>query len=189
MERITDIFYLISAALFIIGLKGMSSPKTARRGNLLAMIAMLIAVVVTLFNKGILDFTYIIAGLIIGAAIGAVIAKRVQMTTMPQMVAIFNGLGGGASALVASAEYVRLTGSPSADVVIIMALSLLIGTVTFTGSLVAFAKLQGIIKGSPIVLPLHRIVNGLLLFAIIVMAAVVAANPSLTLVIIAIIIL
>ncbi|MGD9899745.1 MAG: NAD(P)(+) transhydrogenase (Re/Si-specific) subunit beta, partial [Calditrichaceae bacterium] len=94
MVTITNGVYLIAAALFIFGLKKLSSPKTARQGNLLAMIAMLLAVVMTLLDRSILDFTYIIAGLIIGAAIGGIAAKKVEMTQMPQMVALFNGVGG-----------------------------------------------------------------------------------------------
>ena len=91
MITITNLAYLVSAVFFIFGLKNLSSPKTARRGNLLAVIGMLIAIIVTLLDKKIVDFTYIIAGVIVGAAIGAVSAKKVQMTAMPQMVAIFNG--------------------------------------------------------------------------------------------------
>jgi len=101
----TNLFYVLAGVLFILGLKKLSSPKTARRGNLLAMLGMLLAIIVTLISKEILDFTYIIAGLVIGSAIGAIAAKRVEMTSMPQMVALFNGFGGIASALVAYAEY------------------------------------------------------------------------------------
>ncbi len=163
MSTVTNLVYLLAAVLFIFGLKNLSSPRTARRGNALAMLGMLLAIVITLFDKQILDFTHIIIGLIIGGAIGVYAAKTVQMTAMPQMVALFNGFGGAASALVAYAEYVRLSGPPGMDVLITMVLSVLIGTVTFFGSLVAFAKLQGIIRGAPIVLPLHHVVNGFLL--------------------------
>jgi len=108
MTVITHIAYLIAAVCFIMGLKLLSSPKTARRGNLLGALGMLIAVVVTLANKGILGYSYIIAGLVIGGLIGAVLAKKVQMTAMPQMVGMLNGFGGGASALVAYSEYLRI---------------------------------------------------------------------------------
>ncbi|RME00878.1 MAG: NAD(P)(+) transhydrogenase (Re/Si-specific) subunit beta [Calditrichaeota bacterium] len=169
MSAITNLVYLVAAILFIFGLKNLSSPKTARRGNLLALLGMLLAIVMTLLDKQILDFTWIIVGLVIGSAIGAYEAKTVQMTAMPQMVALFNGFGGAASALVAYAEYVRLASVPELNVTITMVLSVLIGTVTWWGSLVAFAKLQGIMKGAPIVLPLHQIWNILLLIAIAVL--------------------
>ncbi|MFN3467130.1 MAG: NAD(P)(+) transhydrogenase (Re/Si-specific) subunit beta, partial [Candidatus Brocadiales bacterium] len=112
METITNLAYLVSAILFILGLKGLSSPRTARLGNLLATLGMLIAIIVTLFDKQILDFTYIIAGVVIGSAVGAIWARKVPMTAMPQTVAIFNGFGGGASALVAMAEFLRMTATP-----------------------------------------------------------------------------
>ena len=115
------------------------------------MTAMLIAIIVTLTKNEIVGFTHIIIGLIIGSTIGAIIARKIQMTAMPQMVALFNGLGGGASALVAFAEYYRFTGDIKLDVIISMVISLFIGTVTFTGSLIAFGKLQGLIRPSPVV--------------------------------------
>ena len=105
MENLKYIAYLISAIFFILGLKNLSSAKTARRGNILASIGMFIAIVVTLLDKQIVDFTFIIAGIIVGGTIGAIAARKVKMTDMPQMVAIFNGFGGGASTLVAMAEF------------------------------------------------------------------------------------
>ncbi len=180
MVTITNVVYLIAAALFIFGLKKLSSPKTARQGNLLAMIAMLLAVVMTLLDRSILDFTYIIAGLIIGAAIGGIAAKKVEMTQMPQMVALFNGFGGVASTFVAFAEYIHSGGmGMTNDVIITMILSLLIGTVTFTGSLIAFAKLQGIMKGAPIVVPMHQAINILFILAVVVLGVFVVLDPSL----------
>ena len=104
MTVITHFAYLLAAVFFILGLKLLSSPETARRGNMLGALGMLIAVIVTLTNKGILDYGFIIAGLIIGGLIGAVLARKVQMTAMPQMVGMLNGLGGGASSLVAYSE-------------------------------------------------------------------------------------
>ncbi|MCP5108764.1 MAG: NAD(P)(+) transhydrogenase (Re/Si-specific) subunit beta [bacterium] len=167
MEFLKDIFYLLSASLFIFGLKKLGSPKTARTGNLLSMIGMLIAVVVTLLDKQILDFTYIIVGVVVGSLIGAVAARKVEMTAMPQMVALFNAFGGGASALVALAQFLRVPGTPPALLMGTVAASILIGTVTFTGSAVAFAKLQGIMKGAPIVFAGQKILNGLMLAAVI----------------------
>ena len=109
INDLTNLSYLLAAVLFIVGLKRLSSPATARSGNLLGATAMLIAVVVTLIDREVLDYAQIGAGMIVGAAAGAVLARTIKMTAMPQMVAIFNGLGGGASALVASGEFHKLT--------------------------------------------------------------------------------
>ncbi len=106
MEAARNLAYLVSAVFFILGLKQLGSPRTARRGNLLAVIGMAIAILVTLLDQQIIDYTFIIVGIVVGSAIGAITARRVQMTSMPQMVAIFNGFGGGASAL-ASAQALR----------------------------------------------------------------------------------
>ncbi|MFQ5676199.1 MAG: NAD(P)(+) transhydrogenase (Re/Si-specific) subunit beta, partial [bacterium] len=178
MASLTNWVYLLSAVLFIFGLKSLGSAKTARRGNLLAMIAMLLAVVVTLFNKHILDFTYIIVGLIIGSAIGAIASKKVQMTAMPQMVALFNGLGGGASTLVALSEFFRGGTETHVNVLATICLSVLIGTVTITGSLIAFAKLQGIMKGAPITYRGQHLVNGLLVLGIIICTILFVLDPT-----------
>jgi NAD(P) transhydrogenase subunit beta len=176
MNDLANLAYLVSAVFFIFGLKELSSAKTARRGNLLAAVGMAIAIVVTLLDKQILDFTYIIAGVIIGGAIGAVSARKVQMTAMPQMVAIFNGFGGGASSLVAMAEYLRMTTAPEANVSVTLVLSLLIGTVTFTGSFIAFAKLQGVIKGAPVVFPFQTPLNFILLVGSLAIGGVFVAG-------------
>lgn len=181
MTIIKDILYLISAGLFIIGLKQLSSPKTARKGNALAMLGMFIAVVVTLVDKNILDYTYIIAGVVIGSFIGAVSAKKVEMTAMPQMVALFNSFGGAASALVAFAQFLRVpSGSGPMDAVFIttIILSVLIGTVTFTGSIIAFAKLQGIMRGAPIIFKGQLALNILLLIAMAVLGVLVGLGNS-----------
>ncbi|KHE93436.1 MAG: NAD(P)(+) transhydrogenase (Re/Si-specific) subunit beta [Candidatus Scalindua rubra] len=178
MNIIIALAYLLSSILFILGLRDLSSPKTARRGNQLAMIAMLIAIVVTLTKNEILDFTLIIIGLIIGSAIGAIIARKIQMTAVPQMVALFNGLGGGASALVALAKYNRLSGDIRIDVIISMVASLSIGAITFTGSLVAFGKLQGLIRGAPVVFKAQRLLNMLLFALFLIMGIIVTINPA-----------
>jgi len=181
MTVITHIAYLIAAVCFIMGLKLLSSPKTARRGNLLGALGMLIAVVVTLANKGILGYSYIIAGLVIGGLIGAVLAKKVQMTAMPQMVGMLNGFGGGASALVAYSEYLRIgegTASGSVDALIALVLSLLIGSLTFTGSMIAFAKLQGIMRGAPVLYKMQKQINALMLIVVLVLGVLFILDTS-----------
>jgi NAD(P) transhydrogenase subunit beta len=174
-----NLIYLIAASMLIMGLKYLSSPKTARRGNLFAMLGMLIAVVVTLLDQQILDYTYIIAGLVIGGLIGAVGAKKVKMTAMPQMVAIFNGFGGLASTLVALAEYyLSQPELAPVDVKVTISLSILIGTITFVGSLIAFAKLQELMNSGAIVLPMHNGLNVLLLLGSIALAGMYIMEPT-----------
>ena len=189
METLTNLVYLTAAIFFILGLKLLSSPKTARRGNQLSMIGMLLAIVITLFDKQILDFTYIIVGLVVGAAIGLYSAKIVKMTQMPQMVALFNGFGGGASALVAFSEYSRMSGEPRIDIAIALILSLFVGTITFFGSVIAYAKLQGIMRGAPIVYKMQQVVNALILLAIVVLSVFAVLDWQLWWILLAIVIL
>ncbi|MBN2011952.1 NAD(P)(+) transhydrogenase (Re/Si-specific) subunit beta [candidate division KSB1 bacterium] len=164
IDIIIKIVYLIAAILFILGLKKLSSPKTARQGNQLAMLGMFLAVVMTAFK--IINPVWVLVGLVIGAAVGAISAKKVQMTAMPQMVAIFNGFGGGASTLVAFSEYTSITGEAKIDFYITVVLSILIGTVTFFGSLIAYLKLDGTMKGVPITYAGQQFINALLLILI-----------------------
>jgi NAD(P) transhydrogenase subunit beta len=188
MNVIASVAYLFAASFFILGLKMLSSPKTARRGNFLGALGMLIAIVVTLFDQSILDYTFIAVGLLLGTIIGWLLAVRVKMTGMPQMVGVLNGFGGGASTLVAFAEYLRLSGDPSLtvwsggavglDVLIPIVLSLLIGTVTFVGSMIASAKLEGIMKGAPILYPMQKQTNAAMLIAILVLGGFFVADPS-----------
>ncbi|MCH8872014.1 NAD(P)(+) transhydrogenase (Re/Si-specific) subunit beta [candidate division KSB1 bacterium] len=178
MTSIANWVYLLSAVLFIFGLKNLGSAKTARRGNLLAMLAMLLAVVVTLLDQQILSFTYIFVGLIIGSAIGAVVAKKIQMTQMPEMVALFNGLGGAASALVASAEFFRGSADLQSSILATICLSVLIGTVTLSGSLIAFAKLKGIMKGAPITYRGQHVMNGLIVATVLAFGIMLVLDPS-----------
>ena len=178
MNIIIALAYLLSSILFILGLKNLSSPKTARRGNFLAMSAMLIAIIATLLKNEIVDFTFIITGLLIGGVIGVIMARKVRMTAMPQMVALLNGLGGGASAFVALAEYYRLTGIQGLNVIISMVFSLFIGAVTLTGSLVAFGKLQGLIKPAPIAFKAQRPLNILIFTSFLFVGVLVAINPA-----------
>lgn len=138
-----DLAYLVAATLFIFGLKGLTHPRTAVRGNLLGAIGMLLAVIVTLLDQQIVGFGTIFVGLVIGAVIGAILAIRIQMTAMPQLVALFNGFGGGASVFVAGAYLVGTdTNLMTMSSLIATAASGIIGAVTFSGSLVAFGKLQ-----------------------------------------------
>lgn len=165
----TQLAYLIASVFFILGIKNLSSPKTARRGNFFAMFGMFIAIVTTLTHKEIVDFKLILAGIIVGSAIGLFVGKKIEMTAMPQMVALFNGFGGLASTLVAMAEfYIHDPKSWTLDVSTTVILSLFVGGVTFTGSIVAFAKLQELIKSSPVVFKMQQVINGILFVVFIV---------------------
>jgi NAD(P) transhydrogenase subunit beta len=155
---IQNLLYLISAIGFIVGIKRLSHPKTARSGNFLASLGMLVAIIATLTSGANFDWQLIALGVGIGSILGIVIAARVEMTQMPQMVAIFNGLGGAASGFVASSEY--FSGSDSSY--IIMCLSVLIGTLTFSGSFIAFGKLQGFISGRAITFTGQQAINALI---------------------------
>ncbi len=173
--------YLLASSMFILGLKRLSSPRTAPSGNRLAAAGMLIAVIATLLDQQIVRYEAIIAGAAVGALIGAVTAFRVQMTAMPQMVAAFNGLGGGASALVAGAELIRLTLAgtpPDPTVSVAIVLGTVIGAVTLTGSAVAFAKLQELIGGAPMVYTGQQVVNGLLTLGMLAIAGLLVIDPA-----------
>ncbi len=179
--NVTNAAYIVAAALFILGLKRLGSPATARTGNMMSASAMLIAVVVTLLDRNIVDFTWIIAGMIAGALIGAVLARTVQMTAMPQMVAVFNGFGGAASAIVAAAELIRLNDlglEVNPDVSITVMASTIIGAVTLTGSLIAFGKLQGFVPTRPVLLPGRNILSGALLIAALALAGWLVVEPD-----------
>ncbi|MEK0183266.1 MAG: NAD synthetase, partial [Oscillatoriales cyanobacterium] len=154
--------YLVAASLFIIGLKQLGSPATARQGNVLAAIGMLIAIVGTLLEKQVISYELIAVGIIVGSILGTIMAKTVAMTDMPQMVGLLNGFGGAASALVAVGEfwrYLSIPESPTPDATITILLGVLIGGITFTGSLVAFAKLQELLPGAPMTFPLQQPFN------------------------------
>ena len=171
--------YLIAAVLFIVGLKRLTSPMTARTGNRMASVGMLLAIVVTLLDAGIIGYGAVIAGLVLGGGIGAVLARRVEMTAMPQLVAAFNGFGGGASALVALSA---LATEPDSDTqtLITIGLSVLIGAVTFSGSFVAFAKLQGVLSGQSVTFPGQVVVDWLLAAAAVIGVALLALDPSMS---------
>ena len=173
--------YLVAASLFILGLKKLGSPASARNGNLVAAVGMLLAIVATMLDQHVLNYEMILVGLAIGSVIGAVIAYKVQMTEMPQMVGLLNGLGGASSALIAVAEFWRLLDSSQPiplDVNISMLLDVLIGGVTLTGSFLAFAKLQGLISGTPITFPLQQPFNILLLGSYLAGSAYLIMTPD-----------
>jgi len=175
LQTIVPILYLVSAVLFILGLKGLTRVRSARRGNAMASLAMLIAIVATLLEMGHFKLQWILAGLVIGGLIGAVAAIKVEMTAMPEMVALFNGSGGGASALVAlSYLWFKVIETGTAETTsaavgdssaLTMVLSIAIGTLTLSGSVVAYLKLAGKMRGEPILLPGRHVLNALLLLA------------------------
>lgn len=167
--------YVISAVLFIFGLKMLSSPATARKGNLLSAVGMLLAIVVTLLNSG-LDYRWIVLGMVIGSVIGLVAAYKVEMTSMPEMVALFNGFGGIASLLLAWSEYHQHP-EISMFIAAVTFLSALIGGVTFSGSMIAFGKLSEIIPGKAVVFKGQHLVNGAILLAALTCGTIFAMNP------------
>ena len=177
--------YLVSAALFIIGLRYLGSPATARNGNALAAGGMLLAIVVTLISEEIISYPLIVAGVLVGGAIGVAFARLVKMTAVPQMVAVFNGFGGAASGLIAISEYFRLWDAGEEmglDTSITIMLGVLIGAVTLSGSAIATGKLQEVITGRAVRLPLQNVLSALLFAAIVALAVSQIAfevNPAL----------
>ena len=189
LDLTTKFIYILAAILIILGLKGLSSPKTAIRGNIIASIGMLIAVIVTLVANNTVSIGWIFGGIIVGSLIGIILATRTTITSMPQLVATFNGLGGAASVLVATNEFINrdagsvldILDSP-ADMPIKFMLfatlaSALIGSITFWGSMIAFSKLQGLLPDNPILIPGRHIFNVFLLILIVVSGFIVMAQP------------
>ena len=178
---IINFAYLIAAVLFIFGLKGLTHPRTAVRGNLLGALGMFIAIVATLVDRKVLSFEMIVAGVVVGALIGLILAVKIQMTAMPQLVALFNGFGGGASVLVAGAaliEVLSLGGELSGQFTVATAASGFIGAVTFWGSLIAFGKLQELISGRPLLFPGQKLLNLVLTVATLGLAAWLVMDPA-----------
>ncbi len=186
--NLTAIFYLASAVLFILSLRGLSSPETSRQGNYMGMIGMAIAIVTTMFqvnNTGASVWLLILGGILIGGGIGAFIARRIAMTDMPQLVAAFHSLVGLAAVFVAWAAFLapesfELTanGAIKTASLIEMSLGVAIGAITFSGSVIAFAKLQGTMSGAPIILPLRHVLNIALAVAIIGGIILLCMNPA-----------
>jgi NAD(P) transhydrogenase subunit beta len=175
----TNLAYLVTIVTFILALRFLSNPATARRGNQIGAVGMLVAVAVTFANSKVVSYWEIAVGMVVGGAFGAVAARRVRMTAMPQMVALFNGVGGGAAALISLAEFHNLAPASSdlqRDISISLTLSALIGSISFTGSMVAFAKLQELIQGRPITYPGQKVGNLLLLAACFAAGIVIVAG-------------
>ncbi len=180
---IINLAYVVSATLFVFGIKMLGSAETARRGNLVSGVGMLIAIAVTLGDQGILDFKWIVAGLIVGAFVGGFAARMVKMTSMPELVALFNGFGGLASLLVAWAELEKIKtfgwqfytvemGTPAYFSSFVIYIAMLIGGITFTGSLYAYGKLSGKVSGQAQVFGGQKAVNALMLIAILAVGVV-----------------
>lgn len=176
IELLANLSYIVSAALFIFGLKMLGSPATARRGNMFSSLGMLIAVVAGLTAEGIVSYEYIAAGMVLGATIGALAARLVGMTSMPEMVALFNGSGGAASLLVGWATLYG--GGIDTFTAVTILLAILIGGLTFTGSLIAYAKLAEVMNSAAIVFKGQRIVNSLLLVGIVYAAYMFCLDPQ-----------
>ena len=172
---------LLAIIAFVVGLKRLSHPATARSGNTIAAAGMLAAVAATLWDEGVVTYWAIAVAIVIGSVIGLISARAVKMTAMPQMVALFNGVGGGGAALIAVAEYHRIAPDPGRAALaesIAIALSLVIGCISFSGSLIAFAKLQELIGGRPITYPGQKAVNALIAAAVVILAASISFSDG-----------
>ena len=174
-SNFTGYAYLIASVCFILALRGLSSPVTARRGNLLGITGMIIAVVTTLMDPGVLSYSMIILGILIGGSIGTIVALRIQMTALPQLVAAFHSLVGLAAVFVATAAFfnpsaygIGTPGDIATGSMIELSLGAVIGAITFSGSLIAFAKLQGVMSGSPITFKGQHMLNALIAAAIVI---------------------
>jgi NAD(P) transhydrogenase subunit beta len=178
MEIAIQFAYVASAALFIFGLKQLGSPATARRGNFISAVGMLIAIVAALLDQGIVDFKWIGIGFVVGGLVGAVAARLVQMTSMPEMVALFNGFGGLASLLVG---WAALSADAGTFTLVTIILSILIGGVTFTGSLIAYGKLSETIGSGAVMFSGQQVVNSLIVLGILGGAVMFCLEPTNTL--------
>ena len=183
--NLSAIAYLVASICFIMAIRGLASPETARGGNLFGMVGMAIAVVTTLLAPGVVSYWLIILGILIGGSIGTFIAMRIQMTALPQLVAAFHSLVGLAAVFVAAAAFhypeaygIGTAGDIHTSSLIEMSIGTAIGAVTFTGSIVAFAKLQGLVSGSPLVFPGQHAINALLGILIVVLCVWLAAAES-----------
>ncbi len=179
--NVSNFLYIATIAAFILALRFLSSPTTARRGNWIGAAGMLLAVGVTFAKSEVLTYWKIAGGMAIGGVFGAVAARKVKMTAMPQMVALFNGVGGGAAALISLAEFHKKTPAPGSlpiDISAAIVFSALIGSVSFAGSMIAFGKLQELIQGRPITYPGQKALNGLVLTALLVAGIAIIAGSE-----------
>lgn len=186
-EQLTAFLYLIASVCFIMALRGLSSPETARQGNRFGMVGMAIAIFTTLAMPDVMSFSTIIAGLVIGGAIGAFIAYRIDMTALPQLVAAFHSLVGLAAVFVATSALLNpepygigQVGQIYTASLVEMGLGTVIGAITFTGSIIAFAKLQGLVSGKPLIFPMQHALNAAIGIALVVLTAVFAMTESYT---------
>ncbi len=177
VDYLINLVYILAALLFIVGVKKLSSPKTARQGNGLSSLGMLLAVVATLWHQDIIGFEWIIVGLVAGATVGAVSARIVKMTAMPEMVALFNGSGGIASLLVGWGVY-HVGTSLSVSTTVPIILSVLIGGITFTGSIIAWAKLSEVIDGKPHIFKGQHILNGFIIILLVFAGVLLTLKPT-----------
>jgi H+-translocating NAD(P) transhydrogenase subunit beta len=180
-QNVINLTYVVAALLLVLGIKRLSSPATARSGNVVAAVGMVIAIVFTLFDDDIDSYWLMALGMAIGTVIGFASARLVKMTAMPQMVALFNGVGGGAAALIAAAEFHRLApdgGHVAGDVIGAILFSALIGSISFSGSLVAFGKLQEVLPGRPIVFAGQQAFNAVLFAALVAVGAIAGATEG-----------
>jgi NAD(P) transhydrogenase subunit beta len=180
-REVTNLLYLVTIVTFILALRFLSNPAMARRGNQIGAIGMLVAIAVTFAQDEIASYWEIAVGMVIGGAFGAVAARKVRMTAMPQMVALFNGVGGGAAALISLAEFHNRAPAPGTlqwDISTSIMLSAIIGSISFAGSMVAFAKLQDLIRGRPIVYPLQQPINALLFAGVLAAGIAIAAGAE-----------
>jgi len=180
-QALINLGYLAASVMFILGIKGLSHPRTAVRGNLIGALGMLLAILLTLTDRNIVRFEIILLGMIAGAAIGAVMALKIRITAMPQMVALLNGFGGGASVVVAGAAMIAasvVTGVPQGQMQVATVASGIIGAVTFWGSLVAFGKLEGLLTEGSVRLPAHQWLNGALFLASLALGVLLILRPD-----------
>jgi NAD(P) transhydrogenase subunit beta len=178
MENYFELIYLLSSISFILGLKFLSDPKTARRGNLLAAAGMIAAVIAVFFDGSVNNRLWIIGGVAIGTVIGFIMAKRVKMTDMPQMVSFFNGMGGACAAIISVVEFSKISGGASTGSLISICFGLLIGGISFSGSMVAFGKLQGIVTDKSVVWPGQRFINLLIILSVLALSAFIISSSS-----------
>ena len=181
----TGFAYLVASVLFILSLRGLSSPETARRGNLYGVAGMVIAIVSTLADPGVVSLSMILLGILIGGSIGTVVGLRIKMTALPQLIAAFHSLVGMAAVFVAAAAFynpeaygIGTLGDIHTASIIEMSLGMVIGAITFSGSVIAFAKLQGVMSGNPVVFRLQHPLNALIATLILVLILVLIANQS-----------